>query len=52
MCVDYMKVYKCVAYIENVIYIIQKVLCKAMSFINVATNVVNEYCIGYNLYKL
>jgi hypothetical protein len=52
MCVDYLKVNKSVFCIDNVIYIVLKVLLKPMSFINVAINVVNEYCIGYNLYKL
>lgn len=52
MCVGYIKVYRCVVHIDNYTYIILKVLFKPISSINVATNVMNEYCIGYNLYKL
>jgi hypothetical protein len=43
MCTDYIKVYKLVVHIDNVIYIIKKVLFKPTSFIIVATNVMNEY---------
>jgi hypothetical protein len=52
MRVVYITIYKRVVHIDNVICIILKTLFKPMYFMNVATNVENEYCISYNLYKL